>query len=97
MYLYDNILDLYGYLPYNVISKKGDKIMITYKNNEQVIIEIKKLMIENNITQKNIADKLGITPQSLTSLFNKKNFGFEDAKKILNVMGFELVLSFDEI
>ena len=54
-------------------------------------------MLENNITQKNIADKLGITPQSLTSLFNKKNFGFEDAKKILNAMGFELVLSFDEI
>ncbi len=68
--------------------------MIVYKNNEQVIIEIKKLMLEKGITQREIAEKLNITPQGLTKMLNKKNFGFEDAKKILDVMGYVLVLDF---
>nr|DAP93525.1 MAG TPA: Helix-turn-helix XRE-family like protein [Caudoviricetes sp.] len=67
---------------------------IVYKNNEQVILEIKKLMLENKISQKQIADNLNITPQALTKLLNKKNFGFEDAQKILTVMGYELTIDF---
>ena len=67
---------------------------IIYKNNEQILIEIKKLMLETKITQREIADKLGMKPQGLTKLLNKKNFGFEDAKKILAVMGFDLIVDF---
>lgn len=67
---------------------------IHYENNEQIVIEIKKLMLENKISQREIASKLGITPQGLTKLLNKKNFGFEDAQKILSAMGYELVLDF---
>lgn len=67
---------------------------IHYENNEQIVIEIKKLMLENKISQREIASKLGITPQGLTKLLNKKNFGFEDAQKILSAMGYELVLAF---
>lgn len=67
---------------------------IVYKNNEQVILEIKKLMLENKISQKQIADNLNITPQALTKLLNKKNFGFEDAQRILTVMGYELTIDF---
>lgn len=58
-----------------------------YENNEQIIVEIKKLMLENKVSQKQIAEVLNITPQGFTKLLNKKNFGFEDAKKILNAMG----------
>ena len=68
-----------------------------YKSNEQMIIELKKLMLENNVSQREIAPRLGVTPQGLTKILNKKNFGFEDAKKILNAMGHELVFSFEEI
>ena len=57
-----------------------------YENNEQIIVEIKKLMLENKVSQKQIAEVLNITPQGFTKLLNKKNFGFEDAKKILNAM-----------
>ena len=39
-------------------------------------------MLETKITQREIAEKLGIKPQGLTKMLNKKNFGFEDAKKI---------------
>lgn len=63
-----------------------------YENNEQVIIEIKKLMLEKKVSQRQLAEKLGITPQGFTKLLNKKNFGFEDAKKILDAMECDLII-----
>lgn len=68
--------------------------MIVYENNEQIIIEIKKIMLDEKVSQREIADNLGITPQSFTKLINKKNFNFNDAKKILNIMGYDLVIGF---
>lgn len=65
-----------------------------YESNEQVVIEIKKLLIEKKVSQRQLAEVLGITPQGFTKLLNKKNFGFEDAKKILNAMGFDLTIDF---
>jgi len=65
-----------------------------YKDNESVIIEIRKLFLDNKISQREIAAKLEITPQGLTKLLNKKNFGFEDAQKILRAIGYELVIDF---
>ena len=59
-----------------------------------IIVEIKKLMLENKVSQKQIAEVLNITPQGFTKLLNKKNFGFEDAKKILNAMGYNLIADF---
>lgn len=70
------------------------RMAFVYKNNEQIILEIKKLMLENKFSQKQIADSLNITPQGFTKLINKKNFGFEDAQKILAVMGYELTIDF---
>ena len=68
-----------------------------YRNNEQLLIELKKLMLETKITQREIATKLNIKPQGLTKLLNKKNFSFEDAQKILAVMGYDLIIDFKEI
>lgn len=67
---------------------------IIYENHDQILIEIKKLMLENKITQRQIADKLDMKPQSLTKLMNKKNFGFDDAAKILDSMGYDLLIDF---
>ena len=67
---------------------------IIYKDNEQILIEIKKVMLETKTTQREIADKLGIKPQGLTKILNKKNFGFEDAQKILSAMGYDLIVDF---
>lgn len=67
-----------------------------YENNEQIIVEIKKLMLENKVSQRQIAEILNITPQGFTKLLNKKNFGFEDAKKILNAMGYNLIADFQK-
>ena len=69
---------------------------IVYENNQQIVIEIKKLMLEKKISQREIAEKLGIKPQGLTKLLAKKNFGFEDAEKVLSALGYDLVLDFSE-
>ena len=69
---------------------------VQYKNNEQVIIEIKKLMLEKQISQREIAERLNIKPQGLTKLLNKKNFGFEDAQKILSAIGYDLIINFQQ-
>ena len=69
-------------------------MVFIYENNKQVIVEIKKLMLENKVSQKQIAEVLNITPQGFTKLLNKKNFGFEYAKKILNAMGYNLIADF---
>lgn len=71
-------------------------MQIIYKNNDQILIEIKKLMLENKITQRQIAEILKKKPQGLTKLMNKKNFGFEDAAKILNAMGYDLLIDFQK-
>ncbi|WP_300628126.1 helix-turn-helix transcriptional regulator [uncultured Thomasclavelia sp.] len=67
-----------------------------YENNEQLAIELKKLMLDCKLSQREIADRLEIKPQGLTKLMNKKNFGFNDAQKILNAMGYELDINFTE-
>ena len=69
---------------------------IHYKDNEQIVIEIKKLMLEKQISQREIAEQLNIKPQGLTKLLNKKNFGFEDAQKVLSAMDYDLVIDFQQ-
>lgn len=69
---------------------------IIYKDHKQILIEIKKLILENETTQKEVAQKLGIKPQGLTKILNKKNFSFEDAQKILSVLGYDLIVDFKE-
>lgn len=70
--------------------------MFVYQNQEQIIIEIKKIMLEQHTTQREIAEKLNITPQGFTKLLNKKNFSFTDAKKILDILGYKLVIELKE-
>lgn len=67
---------------------------ILYHNNEQLQIELKKLMLENKITQRTIAKRLGLLPQGLQKIMNKKNFSFQDAQKILDAIGYDLALDF---
>lgn len=78
-------------LPHSLIKEN-----FVYKDNEQIVIEIKKLMLEKQISQREIAEQLNIKPQGLTKLLNKKNFGFEDAQKVLSAMGYDLIIDFQE-
>lgn len=65
-----------------------------FEDNKKLMIELKKLMLDAGISQKQIADALQIKPQSLNTLLNKKNFSFTDCKKILDVMGYDLEIGF---
>lgn len=67
---------------------------MTFTDNEQIVIEIKKLLLSTKTTQRELAAIMQLTPQGLTKLFNKKNFGFEDARKILDALGYDLALTF---
>jgi transcriptional regulator with XRE-family HTH domain len=62
----------------------------TYTDNEQLKKEIKKTIIDNGYTAKQIADKLGITPQTYQHLINKKQLSFADVNKIMQVMNCSL-------
>lgn len=61
-----------------------------YTDQEQFVMELRKAILESGVKQKDIADKLGIKPQYLTKMLNKKNFSLADAKKILDVIGYDL-------
>lgn len=69
-------------------------MMFRYTSNDQLIAELKRLMEEEKITQQDIADKLGITRQGVRSLLIKKNLGFKDVQKILDLMEYSLEIGF---
>ena len=68
--------------------------MFSYYDNAQVAQEMKKAMIDQRVTQKAVAARMGLSPQGLQKLMRKKNFGFRDAQRILSAMGCELALDF---
>jgi len=66
--------------------------MFIYKDNEQLKNEIKKSVIDNRTTNKAIAEKLGITPQTYQHLINKKQLSFVDVNRICGAMDCDLVI-----
>ena len=68
--------------------------MFIFSNNEQLKKELKKLVIDSDFTQKEIAEKMQVKPQQYTNIVNKKNLSFEDVKKILTVCGYDLQIDF---
>ena len=65
-----------------------------YIDNEMIVKEFKKLLIDNGIKQQFIADKLEISKQSLNLLMNKKHITFDDIQKMLACIGYELNFDF---
>ncbi len=43
-----------------------------YQDNTQLIVEIKKLLLDNNLSQKELAASLDMVPQAFTKLLGKK-------------------------
>lgn len=68
--------------------------MFTYTDNEQLKKELKKCIIDNGYTAKQICDSLDMLPQTYQTLINKKNFSFADMKRILGCMNVELKIDF---
>lgn len=65
-----------------------------YASKEQLIIEFKKLLLDKQISQREVAQKLNITPQALTKIINKQNFSFDDMEKLLSAVDYSMVVQF---
>ena len=63
-----------------------------YKDNEQLVNELKKVMIDTNTKQVDLANMMDVPKQAITKIFNKKNLTCDDMKKLLSLMGYKLQL-----
>lgn len=68
--------------------------MFEYINNEQLKREVKKMVIDSGLTQKEVAEKMGCKPQQYTNIVGKENFAFRDVKRIADAAGFKLLIEF---
>ena len=78
---------------YRTIIDKENKRMI-YKNNDQLVNELKKVMIDTNTKQVDLANMMEVPKQAITKIFNKKNLTCDDMQKLLSLMGYELCIDF---
>ena len=69
--------------------------MITYEDNEQLKKELKKIIIDSGLSQKEVALKMGCKPQQYTNIVNKTNLAFKDVRRIANAIGLDLCISFE--
>lgn len=65
-----------------------------YTDNEQLVTELKKLLLDTKNSQRDIAKKMGISPQAFQNLLNKKQLSFADLKRILDCMNCNLIVDF---
>ena len=68
--------------------------MFIYEDNEQLKKELKKLVIDSGMTQKEVAEKMEVKPQQYTNIVNKENLAFRDVKRIAIACGYELHIGF---
>lgn len=68
--------------------------MFIYKDNDQLKKELKKLVIDSGLTQKEVAEKMEVKPQQYTNIVNKENLAFRDVKRIAAACGYELHIDF---
>lgn len=68
--------------------------MFIYEDNEQLKKELKKLVIDSGMTQKEVAERMECKPQQYTNIVNKENLAFRDVKRIANAIGLNVKIEF---
>lgn len=68
--------------------------MLYNGDNKQIKNEIKKLIIDENITFTEISEKMNISKNQLNNTFNKVNLSFNDIYKIMDVIGYKMKIEF---
>ena len=68
--------------------------MLYNGDNKQIKNEIKKLIIDENITFTEISEKLNISKNQLNNTFNKVNLSFNDIYKIMDIIGYKMQIEF---
>lgn len=65
-----------------------------YNDNKQLKNEFKKLIIDENITMTEVAQRCGLIPQQLNNRFNNSRIAFTDIKQYCDVLGYDLIIDF---
>lgn len=65
-----------------------------YEDNEQLKRELKKVVIDSGLTQKEVAERMECKPQQYTNIVNKENLAFRDVKRIVNAIGLNVRIEF---
>lgn len=65
-----------------------------YSDNEQLKRELKKVVIDSGLTQKEVAERMECKPQQYTNIVNKENLAFRDVKRIANAIGLNVKIEF---
>ena len=68
--------------------------MFIYENNEQLKRELKKIVIDSGLSQKEVAERMECKPQQYTNIVNKENLAFRDVKRIANAIGLDVKIDF---
>lgn len=72
----------------------GGNIMFVYENNEQLVKDLKKLYIDEDMSGAKIAKQLGTSQQNFSKIMRKQHLTFDDVNNILNVLGYDLEINF---
>lgn len=81
-------------LPSSPDLQYSGKYSMRYNSNEQLVTELKKLLLDTKCSQRNIAKQMGISPQALQNLLNKKQLSFADLKRVLDCINCDLLVDF---
>lgn len=59
--------------------------------------EIKKILIDKDMTLTDLAEKLGVTQQNVSAKLKKNDMRISEIEKILGVLGYKLNVEFKKI
>ena len=59
--------------------------------------EIKKILIDKDMTLTDLAEKLGVTQQNVSATLKKNDMRISEIEKILGVLGYKLDVEFKKI
>jgi transcriptional regulator with XRE-family HTH domain len=62
-----------------------------------IVTELKKLFLDANMTQSDVAEKIGTTQANLSKKFKNNTVYSKDIEKIAETLGYELEINFKKI
>lgn len=71
--------------------------MLEYKNSEQFKNDYRKYLEDNGISSAHIARKIGISPQQLNNIWNKKELTLCDVQRLCTAINFQCDINISRI
>ena len=62
--------------------------MLNFQNSEQFKTDYRKYLENNGISNAHVARKIGISPQQLNNIWNKKELTLHDVQRLCTAIGF---------